>query len=119
VVEGTGDPEGTFTPIDPVTAVPGLQEAEAGLESVSATMFDSPVMWRITGANSATKERWRCWRAEIGLDRLCRTPTRSLICEDDKTAALQHVTEVADGCHYRQKLAVEGAVADLGLVQLC
>jgi hypothetical protein len=78
VAEGTRDPEGTFTPIDPVTAAPGPQEAEAGLESVSATMFDSPVIWRITGVNSATKERWRCWRAEIGSDRLCRAPTRGL-----------------------------------------
>jgi hypothetical protein len=60
VAEQTGDQEGTFTPIDPVAAAPGPQEAEAGLESVSATMFDSPVKWRITGANSATKERWRC-----------------------------------------------------------
>ncbi len=41
-----------------------------------------------------------------------------MICEDDKTAALQHVMEVADGGHYRQELSVEGAVADLGLVQL-
>jgi hypothetical protein len=75
---GTGDPEGTFTPIDPVTAAPGPQAMEAGLESVSATMFDSPVIWRITGANSARKERWRYWRAEIGSDRLCRAPTRGL-----------------------------------------
>jgi hypothetical protein len=70
VAEGTGDPEGAFTPIDPVAAAPGPHEAEAGLESVSATMLDSPVMWQITGANSAMKERWRCWRADIGSERL-------------------------------------------------
>ncbi len=42
-----------------------------------------------------------------------------MICKDYKTPVLQHVTEVANGCHYCQKLAVEGTVADLGLVQLC
>ncbi len=42
-----------------------------------------------------------------------------VVCKDDKTPSLKHVTEVANGGHYRQKLAVEGAVADLGLVQLC
>jgi hypothetical protein len=68
VAEGTGDPEGAFIPIDPLSAAPGPQEA--GLDSLSATMFDSPVIWRITGANSAMKERWRCWRADIGSERL-------------------------------------------------
>ncbi len=57
MAEGTGDPEGAFIPVDPVAAALGPQEDEAGLESVSATMFDSPVIWRITGANSATKDR--------------------------------------------------------------
>jgi hypothetical protein len=42
-----------------------------------------------------------------------------VVCKDDKTPSLKHVTEVANGGHHRQKLAVEGAVADLGLVQLC
>ncbi len=42
--EGTGDPEGAFTPIDPVAASPGPQKVEDGLERVSATMFDSPVI---------------------------------------------------------------------------
>jgi hypothetical protein len=60
VAEGIGDPEGAFIPIDPVAASPGPLQLGAGLERVSATMFDSPVIWRITGANSATKERWRC-----------------------------------------------------------
>ncbi len=78
MAEGTGDPEGTFTLIDPATTAPGPQEVEAGLESVSATKCDSPVMWRITGVNSAIKERWHCWRAEIGSDRLGRAPTRGL-----------------------------------------
>ncbi len=79
VAEGNGDPEGAFTPVNPVDAAPGPQEdEEAGLESVSATMFNSPVIWRITGANLAMKERWRCWRADIGSERLCRAPTRGL-----------------------------------------
>jgi hypothetical protein len=43
---------------------------------------------------------------------------RLVVCEDDKTAALQHVTEVADGGHHRQQLSVEGAVVDLSFVQL-
>jgi hypothetical protein len=42
-----------------------------------------------------------------------------VVCKDDKTPSLKHVTEVLNGCHHRQKLTVEGAVADLGLVQLC
>jgi hypothetical protein len=60
VAAGTGDPEGTFTQVDLLSAAPGPLKAVAGLERVSATMFDSPVMWRIVGANSVTNERWRC-----------------------------------------------------------
>ncbi len=39
--------------------------------------------------------------------------------KDDKSMALEHVTKVADGCHYRKELSVECAVIGLGLVQLC
>ncbi len=39
-----------------------------------------------------------------------------VVCKDDKTPSLKHVAEVSNGGYHRQKLAVEGAVADLGLV---
>ncbi len=79
MAEGTGDPEGAFTSFDLVPAAPGPLKAVAALETVvSAMMFGSPVMWRIEGANSATRERCHCWRAETGSDRLCRAPTRGL-----------------------------------------
>ncbi len=42
-----------------------------------------------------------------------------VVCKDDKTPSLKHVTVVANCGHHRQELAVEGAVADLGLIQLC
>ncbi len=56
----------------------GPLETVAGWERVYATMLDLLVTWRIEGANSAMKERWRCWRAETGSDPQCRVPTSSL-----------------------------------------
>ncbi len=51
---------------------------KGGKECRLATMLDSPVIWRMQGANLAMKERWRCYRADTGSDRLWRAPTNGL-----------------------------------------
>jgi hypothetical protein len=44
---------------------------------------------------------------------------RLVVCKDDKTTTLQHITEMADGSHYLEEFAVKRAVVDLGFIQLC
>jgi hypothetical protein len=92
---GAEDPEGAFTSARPNAAnspppvrrggllsgwVTGAatELPPAGLERASATTLDCPAMWRMTGANSAINDRWRCWRLEQGSYRRERAPTSGL-----------------------------------------
>jgi hypothetical protein len=71
---GTEDPEGAFTSVYLFSTVPGQMQVEmnatagwqvgdsaelllAGQVRVPATMLDSPVVWRMVGANSAICDR--------------------------------------------------------------
>jgi hypothetical protein len=43
---------------------------------------------------------------------------RFVVGKNHEAAALKHIAEVADCCHDRQQLPVEGAVVRLGFVEL-
>ncbi len=117
--EGTGDPEGTFTPVDPLPASLGPllaavtttgrcceegggDEVAAGRNNASATTLAWLAMCLMHGANSAINEM----PLLLGRPRV-RTPAQSpdqwlVVGEHDEAPPLQHLAEVFNSRHHGQ-----------------